>query len=136
MAIKEKKLLGLPSWALALLTAIVCSVLLIVVASLLGSVLPIDENIGEAIAYIFYGFTIAAACFLICKHDPKSFWYVPIIANIPGILSAIIEPNFWITDLWILICSGWVLSIIASIIGSVLGQKNRKLGSLKTTYDT
>jgi hypothetical protein len=125
METTEKKLPGLPSWLLALLTAFVFSILLIVIASLLGSILPIDENIGEGIAYVLYGMAIAAACFFICKHDPKSVWYVPIIANISGILSAVVEPSFWVTDLWILIGIGWILSIIAAIVGSVLGQKNR-----------
>src|SRR4030066_1824233 len=117
MGTKEKKLLGMPSWGLALLTAFVTSILLIVIASLLGSILPIAENISEGIAYIVFNILVAAACFFICKHDPKSVWYVPIIANIPGIFSAIVEPNFWITDLWIFIGIGWVLSVVASILG-------------------
>jgi uncharacterized membrane protein YvlD (DUF360 family) len=40
-----------------------------------------------------------------------------------GIISAIIEPNFWISSLWMFICGGWVLSIIASIIGYYIGRK-------------
>jgi hypothetical protein len=127
MEIKKKKLLGLPSWGLALLAAIVFSIFLIVIASLVGSILPIDENIGEGIAYSLYGVAIAVACFFICKHNPKSVWYVPIIANILGILSAIVEPSFWISDLWILIGFGWILSIVASIIGRIVGQKRYEL---------
>lgn len=123
MEIKEKKLLGLPSWGLALLTAFGSIILLILIASLLGPILPIDKNISEGIAYIFYGIIVAIACFLICKHDPQSVWYVPIIANIPGIFSAIVEPNFWTTELWIFICSGWVLSVIAAITGKIAGQR-------------
>jgi hypothetical protein len=122
--IKEKKLLGLPSWGLALLTAFVSIILLFLLSSLLGSILPFDKNVGEGIGYIFYGIIVAIACFFICKHDPKSVWYVPIIANIPGIFSAIVESNFWITDLWIFICSGWILSIIASFIGRTVGQRS------------
>jgi hypothetical protein len=120
---KENKLLRLPSWGLALLTAFVFSILLILIASLLGSILPIDENIGEGIAYILYGAAIAVACYFICRYNPKSVWYVPIIANISGILSAIVEPNFWITDLWIFMGIGWVLSIIGAIVGKIVGQR-------------
>ncbi|OGU84683.1 MAG: hypothetical protein A2W11_07675 [Ignavibacteria bacterium RBG_16_35_7] len=127
MGTKEKKLLGMPSWGLALLTAFVTSILLIVIASLLGSILPIDENISEGIAYIVFNILVAAACFFICKHDPKSVWYVPIIANIPGIFSAIVEPNFWITDLWIFIGIGWVLSVVASILGAIVGRRSVSL---------
>ena len=121
---KEKKLLGLPSWGLALLTAFVSLIFLFGSAALLGPLLPIDKNISEGIAYIVFNILVAAACFFICKHNPKSVWYVPIICNAVGILSAIVEPNFWITDLWIFICSGWVLSIIGATIGAVVGHRS------------
>jgi len=39
-----------------------------------------------------------------------------------GIISAIVEPNFWITSLWIAICGGWVLSLIGAIRGSMVGK--------------
>lgn len=123
MEIKKKRLLGLPSWGLALLTAFVSIILLILIASLLSPILPFDKNISENIGYIIYGIIVAIACFFICKHDPKSVWYVPIIANLPGIFSAIVEPNFWITDLWIFMGIGWVFSVIAAILGSILGKK-------------
>jgi hypothetical protein len=123
MEIQEKKLLGLPSWGLALLTALVSIILLILLASLLGSSLPIDKIISEGIAYVILGIIIAAACYFICKHDPKSVWYVPIICNAVGIISAIVEPNFWITELWIFICIGWVLSVVVSILGAIVGRR-------------
>ncbi len=130
MEIKKQKLLGLPSWGLALLTAFVSIILLILIASLLGPILPIDKNLSEDIGYIIYGIIVAIACFFICKHNPKSVWYVPIIANIFGIFAAIVEPNFWITYLWILICGGWVLSIIASILGRVVGQRGYEISKV------
>jgi len=122
METKEKKLLGLSSWVLALLTAFLSPFFSFFFTELLGPILTIDKDISEVIAYILLGIIIAAACYFICRHNPKSVWYVPIIANIPGIIAAIVEPNFWITYLWILICGGWVLSVIAAIIGAKLGQ--------------
>ncbi|HUU05236.1 MAG TPA: hypothetical protein VMZ49_05065 [Patescibacteria group bacterium] len=122
METKEKKLFGLSSWVLALLTAFLSLTFLFFFVDLLGSILKIDKDISEIFAYILSGIIIAAACYFICRHNPKSVWYVPIIANIPGIISAIVEPIFWITYLWILICGGWVLSVIAAIIGAKLGQ--------------
>ena len=107
MEIKKKRLLGLPSWGLALLAGFLSFIFLFIFAALLGSILPIDEDISEGIAYVLLGIIIAASCYFICKHNPKSVWYVPIIANIFGIFAAIVEPNFWITYLWILIC-GWL----------------------------
>jgi len=126
MATKEKKLIGLPSWGLALLTAFLSLIFLFFLSALLGSLLPIDKNISEGIAYIVFNILIAAACFFFCKQNPKSVWYVPIICNAVGIISAIVEPNFWITDLWIFICSGWLLSIIAAIVGSVIGHRSKQ----------
>ncbi|MFZ1290580.1 MAG: hypothetical protein WAR79_10845 [Melioribacteraceae bacterium] len=123
METQEKKLLGLPSWGLALLTAFVSLIFLFFFSALLDSILPIDKNISEGIAYIVFNVLVAMACFFICKHNPNSVWYVPIICNAGGILSAIIEPNFWITDLWIFICGGWVLSLIAAIVGKIAGKR-------------
>jgi uncharacterized membrane protein len=119
-----KKMLGLPSWGLAIITAFVSLIFLFFFSALLGSLLPINENSSEGFSYVAFGIIIAAACYLICKHDPKSVWYVPILCNALGILSAIVEPNFWITDLWIFVCCGWVLSIIGATIGAVVGHRS------------
>ena len=120
---EQKSLFGIPSWGLSLLTAILSLIILFLLASLLGSIPIVNEDFSEGIAYITYDILVAIACFFICKHDPKSIWYVPILCNTMGIISAIIEPNFWITSLWIVICSGWVLSLIGAISGAVVGRK-------------
>jgi len=125
MKTKEKKyLFGIPSWGLSLLTALLSVIILLFLASLLGSISKIDENISEGIAYIIYDIIIAIACFFICRHNPKSIWYVPILCNTMGIISAIVEPNFWITSLWIVICGGWVLSLIGAISGTMVGKRS------------
>jgi hypothetical protein len=124
MDTKEKKFLfGIPSWGLSLLTAVISLIILLFLASLLGSVLPIEKDYSEVIAYIIYDILIAIACYFICKNNPKSIWYVPILCNTMGIISAIVEPNFWITSLWIVICIGWLLSIIGAISGAKIGKK-------------
>ena len=113
----------IPSWGLSLITAFVSLIFLIVLASLLSSIPKIGENMGELIAYISYDIIIAIACFFICRHNPKSIWYVPIICNTMGIISAIVEPNFWISALWIVMCSGWVLSLIGAFSGALIGRR-------------
>lgn len=120
----RKFIFVMPSWGLALLTALFSLIFLLFFAALLGLISQIDKNISEGIAYISYDIIIAIACFFICKNNPKSFWYVPVLANTGGIISAIVEPNFWITYLWILICSGWVLSVIGAIIGTVVRKRS------------
>jgi hypothetical protein len=121
---EQKSLFGIPSWGLSILTAISSTIILFFLASLLPYITKIPENITEGIAYIIYDIIIAIACFFICRHNPKSIWYVPILSNTVGIISAIVEPNFWITGLWILICGGWVLSLIGSIIGTMVGKRS------------
>lgn len=123
METKKKKSLfsRIPSWVLSLIAAFLSTVILMFLAYMLSDVVKSDD-IGHSIAYIIYGILIAAACFFICRSDPKSFWYVPILCNIFGIISAIIEPNFWTTSMWIVICGGWVLSLIGTFFGTKAGR--------------
>lgn len=125
METKEKKsfLSQIPSWGLSLITAFLSLIFLLILGSLLGSIPKIGENMSEGIAYISYDIIIAIACFFICRHNPKSIWYVPIICNTMGIISAIAEPNFWVTSLWIVMCGGWVLSLIGAISGAMVGRR-------------
>ena len=121
---KQKPLFGIPSWGLSLLTALLTLIILLFLSSLLISILKTNEDISLGIGYIIYDILIAIACFFICKHDPNSVWYVPILCNTMGIISALIEPNFWITSLWIVICGGWVLSLIGAIRGAKVGKRS------------
>jgi hypothetical protein len=120
---KRSFLAGIHSWGLAAITFVAAIILLFGLAAILGEAFKINENIGDSSAYILYDLFIAACCFFIIRQNPKSIWYVPIICNLAGITSAIVEPNFWITSLWMLICGGWVLSIITSIIGARVGRR-------------
>ncbi|MCW8810734.1 MAG: hypothetical protein OQJ93_13220 [Ignavibacteriaceae bacterium] len=120
----KKQLFGLPSWGLSLIAGVLITILLIVIGSLLETILGRGGEVGEGIGYIIYAIAIATVCFFICRNDPSSVWYVPILCNVGGIISAFVEPNFWITSMWIFICSGWILSVISAIIGAILGKKS------------
>jgi len=120
--VKTSFLYGIQPWALSLMTAFIGMLLLFLLAGLLADVAKLGDN-GELVAYICYDILIAISCFFICRKSPESLWYVPILSNTVGIISAIIEPFFWITPLWILFSSGWVLSVIGAIIGAVLGRQ-------------
>jgi hypothetical protein len=125
---KRPYLAGIPSWGLALLTMFLAFVVLMIVSDILVAVFRIPEGNGvDLVFYILYNLIIAGSCFYICRQNPKSILYVPVLCNIIGIISSIAEPTFWKDSLWIVICSGWVLSIIASIIGAFIGRR--------TTYD-
>lgn len=99
---------------------------LMIVGDIIAAIFKIsDENtVAELMFYIIYNLIIATGCFFICRQDYKSVWYVPVLCNLPGIFSAIVEPNFWISSLWIIICSGWILSLVAAFAGSYVGKKN------------
>jgi hypothetical protein len=108
---KKSFLATTPSAVLALLTFFGALILLFGIGEGIGG------EIGGTLAYILSGLVIAVCCFFIIRQNPGSIWYVPIICNLMGIIAAIIEPNFWITPMWIFVFSGWVLSLIASITG-------------------
>ena len=114
---KESFLATTPSAVLALLTFFAALILLFGIGEGIGG------DIGGILAYILSDLVIAVCCFYIVKQNPGSIWYVPVICNLMGIIAAIVEPNFWISSMWILVSIGWVLSLIASIIGAWKGSK-------------
>jgi hypothetical protein len=120
---KKSFLSGIPSWGLAGI-ALVAPVLFTVLLLFLGDLFRINEETGDPFFYILFDLFIAACCFFVVRQDPRSIWYVPVICNAVGIFSAIVEPNFWISSLWMFICGGWVLSVIASVIGYFIGRRS------------
>ena len=121
---KKSFLSNIPSWMLSVLTVFGATIVLFCLGEGVGQFIRINEGIGGVLAYIIFDIMIALGCFYIVKWNPKSIWYVPLICNVVGIIAAIVEPTFWKTSLWMLICSGWVVSIIASFIGARV-RKNK-----------
>lgn len=117
---KEKKSLfaRTPSWLLALLVFIVAAV----VFTISDSILTPHTETG-LISHIINDLILAAGCFFIVRENPKSIWYVPLICNALLIQSSILETDFWKSLMYIPICAGWVLSVIASIAGAMKGRK-------------
>jgi len=121
---KRPNLWGIPSWGLALLTMFLAFVVLMVVGDIINAIFKTPESNGVDLAfYILYNLIIAVGCFYICRQNPKSIFYVPVLCNIIGIISSIVEPTFWSGSLWMVICGGWALSIIASFIGASIGKR-------------
>lgn len=122
---KKTLLMDVPSWGLALLTMVLAFVVLMILSDIIVIIFKIsdDSTAAELTFYILYNLIIAAGCFFICRKDYKSVWYVPVLCNLPGIFSALAEPNFWISSLWIIICSGWIVSLATAFAGSYLGKK-------------
>ena len=124
---KRSFLSGIPTWglaAIALVAPIIFTVILFILGDLIVGSEKMDEDIADSILYILLDLFIAVCCFFIVRQEPKTIWYVPILCNAIGIYAAIDEPNFWISSLWMFICGGWVLSIIASIMGYYTGRRS------------
>lgn len=113
-----------PSAVLALATMVGAFIVLFGIGEGLGQFINIKGDFGEAIPYIIYDVIIAICCFYIVRQNPRSIWYVPLICNALLVFAAFVEPNFWITSMWIPVCGGWVLSIIASLLGARIGKRN------------
>ena len=122
---EDSFLAGSPSWALAVVSLIGATIVQFVVDELVHSF----DEVGISAIFLFE-LLAAAACFFIIRQNPKSVWYVPLIINSLLILSAIVEPNFWIPPpnpfritVWIPACSGWVLCLVVSTIAAVKGKQ-------------
>ena len=124
---KQPYFAGIPSALLAILTLFGVTILAYGIGVGLGSegLGILKDSIDEVSAFIIYLLVIAPCCFFIVKQNPRSIWYVPIICNLISIIQAIVLPGFWTTASWwgIIACSGWALSIIASILGSRMGRR-------------
>lgn len=107
----------IPSVVLAIFTLIVATI----VMSVVGEIMHFDRV--SYLAYSLNGLIIAGGSFYIIKNKPKSFWYVLPITNAITIISAFIEPTFWRGLMWIPICGGWVVTIIAVIVAVRIGIK-------------
>ncbi len=123
---KGKFLRGVPGYALALMTMIFGIIVSMVVSDLVYSIFKIPESKSELVLYITYMLIIATACFFFCRREPESWWYVPVLTNLLGIIAAIVEPNFWRTPMWIILCGGWLASVAAALLGSYLGKRRAK----------
>ena len=110
----------------ALFVAIIATCALILSSAIFGLIIPVGKNISEIIAFLTYDLIIAVGCYFLCLKNPYSIWFVPVICNATGIVSAIIEPAFWITSMWILTVFGWMISLVTSVWGHDVGMKKLK----------
>lgn len=111
-------------WALMVaFTALILFFLLVelVLAPLLGM------QLGEIVGYLLYGLMLGISGFIICKHDPKSVWYVILVLNIFTLLTVLGEYRTIAGTLGILNGIALLLSIIGVVLGARTGKKQLKL---------
>lgn len=121
---RKSNLASTPSWALALLLSIVSLMVLFALGKVPNPIIRFDMDPREPLGYIIFDLLNAIGCFIIVRWNPKSTWYVPVIVNMMGIIAAMILPGFWTTKLWVPFAAGWIISIIASIIGYKVGSNS------------
>jgi hypothetical protein len=79
--------------------------------------------------FITYDLIISICIFFIVKKNYRSFWYVPVIANLGGILAVFVIHYFDHPLEFTYIFAGWGLSVIVTIIAAIIGYRieSRKL---------
>lgn len=121
----------LPAWASSLVTAFLSLFIPFIVAGIGFLLDSSNQRISESstfidlIGYLLTGIFVAVLCFFICRAHPKSVWSTPIISNGMTILMAgnYLTGNLQLYELLLTLGIGWMLSIIASILGRHIGIK-------------
>ena len=98
----------------ALFTSILAFIVLFLSGYALSQIKLLNADTNEIIAYLIYDLSIGIGCYFICRKYPDSIFIVPVLANTMGIISSVIEPNFWKSSLWVFILSGWIFSTAVS----------------------
>ncbi len=119
----------MPSWALAFGTTIISYLIMMLTARFIGEFKSLSSTTVNITTFVIYGVIIGAACFFISRKFPESWWHVPVICNIIGITSAFGEPVFFTGSLWKLFGIGWILSVIGTIAGVIIGTRRKSKDS-------
>lgn len=122
---KKSFLAGMPAWGLAVMASFAGIILLLLLGGLAES-MNLLGGAGEIFAHVLFGLMLGTACFFICRRHPKSVWYVPLICNAFFIIAAFVEPQFWVTSMWIFYAGIFLLSVIGAVLGAAAGVRRYK----------
>jgi len=115
-----------PSWVLALIILTVEFFIFSFFPFRLVDIVP--GKISEVLTFVLYVLINVICCFLIVRQNPKSIWYVPLIINSVLIFAVFGDINFRRSSIWIPVFCGFVLSIVASMLG-VWARKRKTIFS-------
>lgn len=110
----KERILWIPAWGLSIFAIVFIAFLMMLLSE-------IDAVYG----YVTIGLLTPIACFFICRKDPGSVWYIPILCNLISI-PVMFDEGFLTARGWIFLSILWSLSIIAAIIGSFAGRRRVK----------
>ena len=112
------------SFGLSLMVAVISAVIMLILTLLLTKILgDAKGEVAFLVSSLVFAAVVAVSCFMICRNDPVSAWYVPVICNLPPIIFAIVDTEIWLPAMWILFGSTILLSVAGAIIGARKGLK-------------
>lgn len=111
------------SLVLALLT-VVAEVVVYVSVIVEGLVDP--EKMSGSFGFFIYSIVNAICCFFIVKYKPISILFVPLIINAFLLIMAFFNTAFWMDPWWAPVAGGWVMCLLASIIGVLVRKRTSK----------
>jgi hypothetical protein len=110
------------------LLTVVTEVIVYISVIVEGLVKP--EVMSGSLGIFIYSLINAICCFFIVKYRPFSIFFVPMIINVFILVMAFFNTVFWIDPWWAPVVGGWVLCLMASIIG-VLINKRTSISSIQ-----
>ena len=135
---KVSILYEVPAWAASIVTAFLSLFIPFIIAGVGFLLDPSKQATAKQdvfvglIGYLLTGIFVAIMCFFICRAHPKSVWKTPIISNGMTLLMGLnyLSGNLQLNELLLTLGIGWLLSIITSIWGRIIGL--RRISLLET----
>lgn len=121
----EKHKKSLPKAAVQSLGLVLLTVMaeVIVYISVIVEGLIEPEIMSGSLGFFTFSLVNATCCFFIVKHKPISIWFVPFIINAFLLVMAFFNTAFRIDPWWAPVVSGWVLCIMASVMGALMRRR-------------
>lgn len=121
---KTKKAISFSAVAKSLvlaLIAVLAEVIVYITVIIEGIVQP--EVMVGSLGLFMVSVLNAFFCFFIVKHNPISILFVPLIINVFIMVMAFFNTANWLDSWWVPVASGWVLCLMASIIGLLIRKR-------------
>lgn len=115
-------------WAV---TATIFSIVLLFFLAEVGFAFLFGEKLGEPLSFVIYSLILGISSFIICRHNPKSLWYVLIILNIFNVLSLIGEYRSIIGTIVNYMTLAIFLSMFGGLWGANKGKKQLEVNQLQ-----
>jgi len=103
------------------LLTVIAEVIVYISVIVKGLVEP--EAMSGSLGFFLFSVVNAICCFFIVKYKPISILFVPFIINAFLLVMAFFNTAFWIDPWWAPVVGGWILCIMASIIGALVRKR-------------